>query len=165
MVATAVTHDGPVVVRYPKAAATSLPAIPVEPVPLGTWVELQSGSDVLFIANGRMVEACQKAAGDLEQRGISCGVLNARWIKPIDPRLSEWVERYRHIVTVEDGVVNGGFGGAVLEHLAGTPAAARVELMGVPDHFLPFGSAGDVLESIGLDPESISAHVLGLIEG
>ena len=163
MISTAVTHDGPVVVRYPKAAATSLPVMPVDPVPIGTWVELQSGSDVLFIANGRMVEASQKAAGDLEQRGVSCGVLNARWIKPIDPRLSEWAEGYRHIVTVEDGVTHGGFGAAVLEHLAGTPAAARVEIMGVPDRFLPFGSAADILESIGLDPASISAHVLGLI--
>jgi 1-deoxy-D-xylulose-5-phosphate synthase len=118
---------------------------------------------VLFIANGRMVEACEKAASDLEQRGISCGVLNARWIKPIDPKLSEWADGYRHIVTVEDGVAKGGFGAAVLEHLAGTPAASRVEVMGVPDRFLPFGSAADVLESIGLDPASISAHVLGLI--
>jgi 1-deoxy-D-xylulose-5-phosphate synthase len=162
MVASAVTHDGPVVVRYPKAAATSLPAMPVDPVPIGTWVEVQSGSDVVFIANGRMVEACEKAAADLEQHGISCGVLNARWIKPVDARLAEWVEDYRLIVTVEDGVTKGGFGAAVLEHLAGTPAAARVEVMGVPDRFLPFGSAGDVLESIGLDPASIGAHVLGL---
>ena len=90
-------------------------------------------------------------------------MLNARWIKPIDERLSEWVEGYRLIVTVEDGVRSGGFGAAVLEHLAGTDAASRVEVMGVPDEFLPFGSAGDVLESIGLDPASISAHVLGLI--
>ncbi len=163
MVAAAVTHDGPVVIRYPKAAATSLPTMPVDPVEVGTWVELQTGSDVLFVANGRMVEASEKAAGDLEQRGLSCGVLNARWIKPIDPRLTEWAEGYRLIVTVEDGVRSGGFGAAVLEHLAGTDAASRVEVMGVPDEFLPFGSAGDVLESIGLDPASISAHVLGLI--
>ncbi len=163
MVATAVAHDGPVVVRYPKAAATSLPAMPVDPVPIGTWVEVQSGADVLFVANGRMVESCEKASTDLEQHGVSCGVLNARWIKPIDPRLSEWAEGYRLIVTVEDGVVRGGFGAAVLEHLAGTPAASRVEVMGIPDRFLPFGSAGDVLESIGLDPASIGTHVLGLI--
>jgi 1-deoxy-D-xylulose-5-phosphate synthase len=163
MVATAVAHDGPVVIRYPKAAATSLPAMPVDPVPVGSWIELQTGSDVLFIANGRMVESSEKAAADLEQHGVSCGVLNARWIKPIDERLASWAEGYRLIVTVEDGVTSGGFGAAVLEHLAGTPAASRVELIGVPDRFLPFGSAGDVLQSIGLDPASISEHVLGLI--
>ena len=137
--------------------------MPVDPVSIGTWVEVQSGADVLFVANGRMVEACEKAAADLEQHGISCGVLNARWIKPIDPRLAEWAEEYRLIVTVEDGVMEGGFGAAVLEHLAGTSAAARVEIMGVPDRFLPFGSASDVLESIGLDPTSIGEHVLGLV--
>ncbi len=163
MVATAVTHDGPIVLRYPKAAATSLPAMPVDPVPIGTWVELQTGTDVLFIANGRMVESCEKAAADLEQHGVSCGVLNARWIKPIDPRLLDWAAAYRLIVTVEDGVISGGFGAAVLEHLVGTPAASRVELLGIPDRFLPFGSAGDVLHSIGLDAASISEHVLGLI--
>lgn len=162
MIATAVTHDGPVIIRYPKAGATSLPALPTEPVPVGEWVEVQTGSDVLFIANGRMVEICEKAAVDLEQQGVSCGVLNARWIKPLDPRLREWADEYDVIVTVEDGVTSGGFGAAVLERLAGTPSAGRVEVLGVPDRFLPFGSADDVLSSIGLDAESIATHVLGI---
>ena len=162
MIATAVAHDGPVIIRYPKAGATSLPALPTEPVPVGEWVEVQNGSDVLFIANGRMVEICEKAAVDLEQQGVSCGVLNARWIKPLDPRLREWADRYDLIVTVEDGVTSGGFGAAVLERLAGTPSAGRVEVLGVPDRFLPFGSADEVLSSIGLDAQSIATHVLGI---
>lgn len=162
MIAAAADHDGPIAIRYPKAAATSLPSMPVAPVPIGEWVEMKSGSDVLFIANGRMVEICEKVIANLEQRGVSCGLLNARWIKPVDPRLADWAKDYQRIITIEDGVVAGGFGAAVLETLAGTPMASRIELMGVPDRFLPHGAPDAVLESIGLDPESITTHVLGL---
>lgn len=162
MIATATTHDGPVVIRYPKAAATSLPAMPVDPVPIGEWSEISAGEEVLFIANGRMVELCEKAAVNLGQQGVSCGLLNARWIKPIDARLAEWASRYRSIVTVEDGVMAGGFGAAVLEALAGTDQVSKVTILGVPDDFLPFGSADDVLKSIGLDVDGITEHVLGL---
>ena len=109
-----------------------------------------------------MVELCEKAAVNLEQQGVSCGVLNARWIKPIDARLTEWASRYSTIVTVEDGVMAGGFGAAVLEFLAGTEHAGKVTMMGVPDDFLAFGSADDVLRSIGLDADGITEHVLGL---
>lgn len=163
MIAAASAHDGPMAIRYPKAAATSLPSMPVEPVPIGEWTEMQSGSDVLFIANGRMVEHCEKAIANLEQRGLSCGLLNARWIKPVDPRLSDWALGYRQVVTVEDGVVAGGFGAAVLEQLAGTPMASNVEIMGVPDRFLPHGDPSTVLESVGLDPDSITTRVADLL--
>jgi 1-deoxy-D-xylulose-5-phosphate synthase len=164
MVQTGVAHDGPLAIRYPKASATSLPSMPVEPIPIGAWEELLVGEDVLFLVNGRFVEIVQKAAVSLEQRGVSCGVVNARWVKPLDDRLADWVSRYRVTITVEDNVLAGGFGAAVMERLAGTALAGRVHLMGIPDRFLPFGSASSVLESVGLDVESITEHAALLLQ-
>lgn len=159
MLETALTHDGPIALRFPKAAAHSLPLLPVEPLPIGVWEELVGGEDVLLLAVGRMVEHAQKAAATLEARGISCGVINARWVKPLDQRLVEWVARYPVVFTVEDNVLAGGFGAAVMEALAGTGLAGRVHLLGIPDRFLPAGSPDQVLRSVGLDPDSIADRV------
>ena len=155
MIETAATHGGPMAIRYPKAAATSIPTIPVPAIPIGEWAELSWGDDLLILANGRFVETAQKVASRLQQDGRSVGVVNARWVKPLDPRLEDWVRRAGAVVTLEDNVVAGGFGAAVLEALAGTGLAGKVHTVGVPDAFLPFGSADDVLQSVGLDVDSL----------
>ncbi|MGF1666317.1 MAG: 1-deoxy-D-xylulose-5-phosphate synthase [Acidimicrobiia bacterium] len=163
MLEAALAHDGPVALRYPKASASSLPIIPAEPIPIGVWEELSFGEDVLFLANGRMVEYAQKAAATLSQSGLSCGVVNARWVKPLDERLPAWAAAYRHIVCVEDNVISGGFGAAVMEALAGTGLAGKVHLLGIPDHFLPAGSADEVIRSVGLEPDQIADRVALLL--
>lgn len=159
MIETAALHPGPMAIRYPKAAATSIPTIPVDPIPVGEWAELSSGDDVLFLANGRFVETAQKVATRLEQDGLSVGVVNARWVKPLDARLADWVAEAKLVVTVEDNVLSGGFGAAVLEALAGTGLAGKVHTVGLPDAFLPFGSPDDVIASIGLDVDSLTDRV------
>ena len=159
MLEAAVVHDGPVAIRYPKASATSLPRLPVAPIEIGVWDELSTGEDVLFLANGRMVETAQKVAVTLAQEGVSSGVINARWVKPLDRRLAEWVARYRLVVTLEDNVVSGGFGAAVMEALSDSGLAGRVRVVGVPDRFLPAGSADDVIEHVGLDADSLVERV------
>jgi 1-deoxy-D-xylulose-5-phosphate synthase len=163
MLEAALAHDGPVALRYPKASASSLPIIPAEPIPIGVWEELSFGEDVLFLANGRMVEHAQKAAATLSQSGLTCGVVNARWVKPLDERLPEWAAAYRHVVCVEDNVISGGFGAAVMEALAGTGLAGKVHLLGIPDHFLPAGSADEVIRSVGLEPDQIADRVALLL--
>ncbi|MGH8927499.1 MAG: transketolase C-terminal domain-containing protein, partial [Acidimicrobiia bacterium] len=147
------------------AAASALLALPAPPVPLGVWEEVSEGEDVLILAVGRMVESAQKVASNLATEGISCGVINARWVKPLDRRLEQWAERYRKVVTLEDNVVAGGFGGAVLEQLAGLGVASKVSVLGLPDRFLPAGSVDDLLHDVGLDPESITARVAILVNG
>ncbi len=165
MVATGIAHDGPMAIRFPKGGAGTLPELPVDPIEIGVWEELEAGSDVLLLATGKMVEAAEKARLTLEQRGVSAGVVNARWVKPMDERLIDWVRAYPLVVTLEDNVVSGGFGAGVLEAVSPHGLGDRVRLIGIPDEFLPPGSAGDVLKSIGLDPESIAERVLGLVAG
>lgn len=164
MLESALDHDGPVALRFPKASASSIPRLPADPIPIGEWQERSSGDDVVFLASGRMVERAEKAASSLEASGVSCGVVDARWVKPLDPRLSDWVRSARMTVTLEDNVLSGGFGAAVLEALEGTGLRDRVHVLGLPDRFLPFGSADQVLESVGLDPDSIARHAALLLE-
>ncbi|HEX2153370.1 MAG TPA: 1-deoxy-D-xylulose-5-phosphate synthase [Acidimicrobiia bacterium] len=159
MIETAADHPGPMAIRYPKGAAASLPALPVEPLTVGEWEVRAEGSDVLLLATGRMVETAEKVAATLGQQDIQCSVVNARWVKPLDGRLSDWVGAHRLTVTLEDNVQTGGFGSAVLESLSGTELAGRVACIGLPDTFLPFGSADAVTEWAGLDHDSIVAQV------
>jgi len=163
MIESAAAHDGPIAIRYPKGAASSLPALPVEPMPIGEWEVRSEGSDVLLLANGRLVETAEKVASTLGQQGVQCSVVNARWVKPLDPRLEEWVDAHRLTVTLEDNVKSGGFGAAVLEALAGTGLGGKVASIALPDVFLPFGSAEAVIEWAGLDHDSIAAQIQVLL--
>lgn len=159
MIETAATHPGPMAIRYPKGAAASLPALPVEPLVVGEWEMRAEGSEVLLLATGRMVETAEKVGATLRQRGVESSVVNARWVKPLDTRLAEWVDSHRLTITLEDNVRTGGFGSAVLEALTGTGLAGRVSCIGLPDVFLPFGSADAVTEWAGLDHDSIVGQV------
>ncbi len=163
MIETAVDHDGPIAIRYPKGAAVSVPAVPATALPVGEAQLLAEGSDVVLIGAGRMVETAEKAAVDLRAHGVSVGVVNARWVKPLDPRILEWSASAGHIVTLEDNVVSGGFGSAVMEAFAAAGVVKEITCVGIPDHFLPVGSPSDIVRTIGLDPESVVSRVMTLL--
>ena len=94
------------------------------------------------------------------EAGISCGVINARWLKPMDPRLaSEWAVRYPLLLAAEDNLRAGGFGAAVLETLAEHGLAGKVRLAGLGDRFLPHGKPAAILADSGLDPDGLAASV------
>ena len=162
---TALASDGPIAIRYPKGPVPSTPELPVEPLPIGRWEELRKGSDAVIFAVGRMVEVAKEAAERLDVQKISCTVVNARWIKPVDPRIVDWARRHPVAVTVEDNVGTGGFGGAVLEALAPHGLAGRVRLLALPDAFLPHGKASDILREHGLDAAGIAEAVYKAVKG
>jgi 1-deoxy-D-xylulose-5-phosphate synthase len=162
---TALATDGPVAIRYPKGTVPATPDLPVEPIPVGRWEELRRGSDAAILAVGRMVEVASVAADRLAEQGISCGVINARWIKPVDARLaSDWARRYPLLITAEDNVGSGGFGAAVLETLAPTGLAGKVRIAALPDSFLPHGKQAQILAENGLAPEGLIALVTQSLE-
>jgi 1-deoxy-D-xylulose-5-phosphate synthase len=165
MLETAWDYGGPIAVRFPKGTAASVPALPMAPLEVGVADVIQDGEDVLLLAVGSMVEPATKAAGMLAQQGVSCGIVNARWVKPLDERLAGWAARYPRVVTLEDNAVAGGFGAAVLEELSGHGLAGKVSLLGLPDRFLPAGSASDVQAAVGLDPDSIAQRVASSLQG
>ena len=156
----ALAMDGPVAIRYPKAGARAMPEMPGSPLPAGRWEEVRRGSDAAIVAIGRMVGAAREAAELLAAEGIDCGVINARWLKPIDPRLAEeWALRYPLLVTAEDGVASGGLGSAVLEALAPSGRAGKVRVAALPDGFLPHGRATEILAEHGLTGAGLADRV------
>ncbi|HEV2030508.1 MAG TPA: 1-deoxy-D-xylulose-5-phosphate synthase [Candidatus Dormibacteraeota bacterium] len=162
---TALASDGPIAIRYPKGPVPSTPDLPVEPLPIGRWEEKRKGSDAIIFAVGRMVEVAEEAAERLDMQGVSCAVVNARWVKPVDPRITDWARSHPVIVTVEDNVGAGGFGGAVLETLAPHGLAGRVRTLALPDQFLPQGRASDILKDNGLDAAGIARSVFEAVRG
>jgi 1-deoxy-D-xylulose-5-phosphate synthase len=165
MVETAVDHDGPIAIRYPKGGAASIPNLPAGPIPVGQAELLSEGEDVMLIAVGRMVEVAEKAAVDLRSKDLSVGVVNARWVKPLDPRIKEWASPARHVVTLEDNVVAGGFGAAVMEAFEASGLVKSITCIGVPDSFLPFGAPGDIMEWAGMDVDSVVGRVGAILQG
>ena len=162
---TALDLDGPIAIRYPKGPVPATPDLPVEPLPVGRWEERRKGSDAAIFAVGRMVEVATEAAERLALQGVECTVVNARWIKPIDPRIVDWARRHPVVLTVEDNVGAGGFGGAVLEALAPHGLAGRVRNLALPDQFLPQGKAADILRANGLDAAGIAQATYNAIKG
>jgi 1-deoxy-D-xylulose-5-phosphate synthase len=156
---TALATDGPVAIRFPRGTVPATPDLPVEPIPVGRWEEVRRGADVAILAIGRMVEVATVAADQLAAEGIACGVVNARWLKPMDPRLvTDWAVRYPLLVTAEDNV-GSGFGSAVLEALAPHGLAGKVRVAALPDQFLPHGKQAEILAEHGLDPEGLAQTV------
>jgi 1-deoxy-D-xylulose-5-phosphate synthase len=162
---TALASDGPVAIRFPKGPVPSTPDLPVEPLPVGRWEELRKGSDAVIFAVGRMVEVAKEAAERLALQGVECTVVNSRWVKPVDPRIVEWARRHRVVMTVEDNVGSGGFGGAVLETLAPHGLAGRVRTIALPDQFLPQGKAADILRENGLDAAGVAQATYNAVKG
>src|SRR5450631_137878 len=162
---TELANDGPVALRYPRGPVPATPDLPVEPLPVGRWEELRKGSDAVIFAVGRMVEVAMEAAERLEVQKVSCAVVNSRWIKPVDPRIVDWARGHPVVVTVEDNVGAGGFGGAVLETLAPHGLAGRVRTLALPDEFLPMGKASDILKENGLDAAGIAKAVFEAVKG
>ncbi len=154
---TALAMDGPMAIRYPKGAVPSTPDLPVEALPVGRWEEVRKGTDVAILAIGKMVGVALEAADLLESEGVSCGVINSRWLKPIDLRLaSDWAVRYPALVTAEDNVISGGFGAAVLENLAPVGLAGKVRVMALPDMFIAHAKPGDILARHGLNASGLA---------
>ena len=163
MLATMAAYgEGPIAVRYPRGSGLGVPLDPrPRPLPIGEAELLEPGGDIVLVAYGTMVDPARSAARKLAESGISAGVINARFAKPLDERLIvDWARRTGRIVTLEEGALPGGFGDAVLELLAksGGPAM-RVRCFGVPDRFFDHGTRDSLLRHAGLDAESIAREI------
>jgi 1-deoxy-D-xylulose-5-phosphate synthase len=163
MLRTATEHDGPVGLRYPRGEGEGVP-LPAEPKPveIGRGEILREGERVALVGYGLGVPLALGAAGMLEDGGMSPTVVDARFAKPLDTDLLESLARSHDlIVTVEDNVLMGGFGSAVLEALADADlmGETRVIRFGIPDRYVTHGKPALLREEIGLTPEAIAERV------
>jgi 1-deoxy-D-xylulose-5-phosphate synthase len=161
---TALEYDGPFAYRYPRGNGLGL-ELDAEPKPfvIGKGELLSKGDDVTIIAIGSSVQEALVAADKLNADGIKAAVIDARFIKPLDEQLFiSQAEMSGLVVTVEENVLQGGFGSAVLELLKEKGCMARVERIGLPDAFVEQGSQPELRGRYGIDAAGIVARVKGL---
>jgi len=163
MMATALAYDGPAFIRYPRGACTGQPAKSARGLlPLGRAEIVRPGTDIVIWAIGTMVaDALVLAESLATEDGLDVGVVNARFVKPLDRELLlRHAGKARLIVTLEDHVATGGFGTAVLEALSDADLSVPIERLGWPDAFIGHGSSQAALrEAHGLSPASMLARV------
>jgi len=157
---TALTLDGPVAIRYPRGNGVGVD-ISGAPrlLPVGRATQLRDGSDVAILALGEMVHPALSVADALGERGVSARVVDMRFAKPIDAEAVRAAAACRLVVTMEDGVVSGGFGEGVLEVLSACGATPRTLLLGLPDAFVPGGDVPSLMHSVGLDVPSMVERI------
>jgi 1-deoxy-D-xylulose-5-phosphate synthase len=167
MLHTAIAHDGPIAFRYPRGAAEGVP-IPTRPqrIPIGTGEILQEGERVALLGYGWGVQVANDAAELLGEHGISPTVADGRFAKPIDAELvARLCDEHDLVVTIEENVLAGGFGAAVLEHAEDNLPRdrARILRIGLPDRYVTHGKPALLREEVGLDGPSIAKRVLSAI--
>lgn len=168
MLKTALEFDGPVSVRYPRGSGLGVDITrPMEVLPIGKAEVLKEGSDVCFWAIGSMVKPAMDAAELLAKEGISAGVVNMRFAKPLDTELLQaHAKRYGKIITLEEGVLAGGVGSAVLEYLNEEKLLGKCKVLslGIPDEFVLHGDKKLLFRDIGLDTPTIAAKAAAFVK-
>ena len=164
MLRFALGHTSPTSLRYPKASLEKV-ARPEQPIELGQAEVFDWGTDAMLIAYGALFPSCVKAAEKLHQQGYDVGVINARFVKPLDQTtIVKAVRETALVVTVEEGSLEGGFGSAVLEAVNSAGVDTRhIVRLGIPDRFIEHGERSELLAELGLDVDGICRAVrLGL---
>ena len=166
MVKTAVEYEeGPVALRYPRGTGLGVPmASQPQSLSVGKGEILRNGDDLLIIAIGNRVQPALDAAEILADSEIAATVVNARFVKPLDEELIlPLASRIGKVITVEDGVLMGGFGSGVLEMLTDSGlTGVQVKRLGIPDKFIDHGDIQTLYELCGLDTEAIVREGLQL---
>lgn len=159
MLKTSLEYPGPSSLRYPRGSGLGVPLDKeIHALPIGKSERLQRGTDVDLWAVGTMVDTARKAARLLERQGISAGVVDARFVKPLDEEaLVAAGQKVKCIVTLEENALIGGFGEGVLEALNrhGALRHCRVLNLGIPDKFVLHGKRELLLRDLKLDPEGV----------
>ncbi len=170
MLRTAIAHDdGPIALRYPRGAAIGVP-VPADPqaIEIGTGETLRPGERVALLGYGLGVKVALESADILAGTGIAATVADARFAKPLDTELiNRLAADHELLVTVEDNVLAGGFGSAVLEHLedtfAGGGKRARVIRVGLPDRYVTHGKPALLHEEVGLTADGVVDRVMAAL--
>ena len=164
MLDLALTLDSPSSIRYPKTAVETVARASV-PLELGHSDVYRWGEDGNFLVFGAFFPDCVRAAERLRQEGLDIGVINARFLRPLDNETIFKAIENGNVVTVEENSLNGGFGSAVLEAAndAGLDTR-RLRRLGIPDRFIEHGERGELLAELGLDLEGLCVAMRALTE-
>lgn len=166
MLKTAFDAKAPFVLRYPRGTGFGI-KLDDEPqdLPIGKGVWLKKGKDATILAIGNRVHPALAAAEALKKHKIDCGVVNMRFVKPLDTQIiDEALKVSKHLVTVEDNMLAGGFGSAVAEYLADKQANFKLLRLGIGDEFVEHGKVANLFDKLGLNASQMTDHILKWIK-
>jgi 1-deoxy-D-xylulose-5-phosphate synthase len=158
---------GPFVIRYPRGGGVLKDwRCPLEEIKVGTGRRLRDGDDVAVLSIGAIGNLALQAAEQCSARHVQCAMYDMRFLKPLDEQILHEVGRkFSRVVTVENGVRNGGLGSAVMEWLGDHGYSVRVTRLGLPDdHFVEHGTVAQLQHLCGIDVEGIKAAILETID-
>jgi 1-deoxy-D-xylulose-5-phosphate synthase len=167
MLVTALDHNGPVSIRYPRGYGVGATLEPSpKKLPIGQVELLTKGDDLLILAIGSMVAEALLAHDHLDAQGIRATVVNSRFVKPLDAnQIVDLVGPFSRVITVEENTLHGGFGSAVLELLADHDALPPfIKRIGIPDRFIEHGAQSILRAKYGLNAEGIAAAAHALMK-
>jgi 1-deoxy-D-xylulose-5-phosphate synthase len=168
MMKTALAHNGPIALRYPRGECWGVKIEPeIRSLEIGKGEVLRHGRDVVIAGIGNTVIPALRAAEDLAQLGIEASVVNARFVKPLDGELLALLcAQTPRVITVEDHVLQGGFGSAVVEFLADAGFnKVVVKRLGIPDQFVTHGTQDQLRKLCGIDEEAIAHAAIQMLSG
>jgi len=162
--ATSLSLDGPSAFRYPRGSGEGVTIPDPAPWEVGTGELLREGADVLLVGVGSTVHPCLAAAQTLEKDGVSTAVIDARFIKPLDVELIfTWARECRVTLTVEENVLQGGFGSAVIEAANDNGEDCTIHRLGLPDSFIEHATLVELKADLKIDADGIDAAVRELL--
>jgi len=167
MVKTAIEYnDGPIALRYPRGNGYGVPLDPeMKSIPIGSWEVLREGGNATVLTFGTTIPMVMAAVDELAEKGIDVKVVNARFIKPMDEEmLHEIMSSKTPILTVEESVLQGGFGSAVLEFASDHHYQNKIERIGIPDQFVEQGSVDLLLNEINITKEEVINRIETLVQ-
>jgi len=162
MLFTAIEYcDGPVAVRYPRGNGQGVQIDEeFQQLPIGKFEIVNQGRDIAILAIGPMVSLVEKALPHLEEMGIYPTLINVRFIKPLDKEmLMQLADKEMDILTIEEGILEGGFGSSILEFYSDHQKEMVVNRMGIPDQFIEQGSITQLLDLVGLTVDNVIEQV------
>ena len=161
MLEFAFSLNSPVVIRYPRGGEGNIKFDKCEEIKLGRAEIIKEGNDLTIVAIGKMVEKAVEISNLLAEQDIDCEVINARFLKPIDSYTIECsIKKTKNVITIEDGILHGGLGTAVLELINESKIdGVRVKSYGYDDVFVQHGSVNEIEKLHGLDAKDIALSV------
>jgi len=162
MLKTAFAANAPFVLRYPRGAGFGVTLDKeLKPLDIGKGAWLTKGKDLTILAIGNRVHPALKAAEMLRDKGVDAGVINMRFIKPLDTKIiDEALKRTNKLVTVEDNMLASGFGSAVAEYLVDHNKQALLLRLGIGDEFVPHAKSALLYDQVGISENTIVKHIL-----
>ncbi|MEN9394451.1 MAG: 1-deoxy-D-xylulose-5-phosphate synthase [Bacteroidota bacterium] len=159
-------NQGPFSIRYPRGNGVMTDwKTPFEEVKIGTGRKVQSGEDVAFLSLGPIGNYVTKAIAELAEQGVSAAHYDMRFAKPIDElMLHEVMGKFKNIITIEDGCLQGGMGSAVLEFMGDNGYAVNIKRLGIPDKYIEHGTQDELYTECGFDVNAMVSTALSMVQ-